>query len=60
MCSHVDFLKKKFKHTIVNQECPFLPPQSSYNGIDQSRKDGIIRALVPLMPENRRSFWEQL
>ena len=58
--SYADFLKKTFKHTIVNQESPFLPPQSSYNGIDQSRKDGIIRALVPLMPENRRSFWEQL
>ena len=29
-------------------------------GIESSRKNDIITKLIPLMPENRRSFWQNL
>ena len=55
-----DFLKNAFKQLVMSEESPVIPPVSIYRGIDQSRKDGIVRILVPLMPGNRRRFWQEL
>ena len=36
------------------------PRRSSTRGFPESKKKGIIDTLCPLMPENRREFWETL
>ena len=51
-----DFLKKKFKPGSA-----IIPPlRTSDRGIPQSKKDDIANKLLPLMPENRRGFWQTL
>jgi len=45
--------------TLRNINC--LPNhQDSQRGINSSKKKDIIKTLVPLMPENRRHFWQDL
>lgn len=34
--------------------------RSQFRGVTKSRKSDIIKKLCPLMPENRRQFWEEL
>ncbi|KAL5244645.1 hypothetical protein ACI65C_012055 [Semiaphis heraclei] len=52
----LDFLKKS---TLRNINC--LPNhEDSQRGINSSKKKEIIKTLVPLMPENRRHFWQDL
>lgn len=36
------------------------PLRNSARGIPQSKKDGLLTKLCPLMPENRRQFWSSL
>lgn len=52
----LDFLQTKI---IKNKEFPNAP-QKVERGIAKERKQEIIGKLVPLMPENRRSFWLNL
>lgn len=58
--SKADFLKKAFKELVLQEDSPVISNVSSYKGIVPVRKDGIIRNLVPLMPQNRRRFWLEL
>ncbi|KAF0712147.1 Uncharacterized protein FWK35_00029107 [Aphis craccivora] len=52
----LDFLTKS---TLRNINC--LPNhEDSQRGINSSKKKDIIKTLVPLIPENRRHFWENL
>ena len=54
--TELDFLKKKFK-----PRSAILPSlRTSDRGIPQSKKDDIANKLLPLMPENRRGFWQTL
>lgn len=56
-----DFLKLKFKRSITQPETsveiPIVKPQPV---IDASRINGIKNSLLPLMPANKRIFWEKL
>ena len=50
------FLKKKLEKQITKKE-PFA--KKAMKGISQARKDGLLE-LTPLMPQNRRLFYEDL
>lgn len=50
----LDFLVKKFDVELLPET------NNSPRGIKQSKKDGIVSKLVPLMPSNRRQFWINL
>ena len=53
-----NFMKKKFITEVESDEVN--PSISSYRGIDQERKQGIIQKLLPMIPSNRHSFWLKL
>lgn len=50
----LDFLMKKFNP----RSLPSM--NNSARGIKESKKEGIITKLLPLMPMNRREFWQLL
>ena len=53
----VDFLKKSMKKKLPG------PPgmlRERNRGIPMSKKEDIIIKLTPLMPQNRRHFWETI
>lgn len=50
----LDFLQKK-----INIE-NYMPDLVDIRGIKKEKKEKIIQVLVPLMPANRRLFWEGL
>ena len=49
-----DFLKKKSDISVWPED------RSTPRGIPQSKKDGIVKNLCPLMTRSRALFWEQL
>lgn len=53
----LDFLQSKI---IKLQEFPDVPAVLVPRGISAERKKAIIAKLLPLMPENRKSFWYNL
>lgn len=52
--SPLDFLKKKFTFQLPE------PLRDGCRGIEPVKKEQIIQKLCPMMPENRRSFWNTL
>ena len=53
------FLKKKITLIEKRSSVPFnIKPATSY--VSQSRKEGILKKLCPLMPASRRVFWQEL
>ena len=53
-----DFLKTKFKKLV--EDHAVSPQVSTFPGINEQRKKGIIDNLLHLMPENCQSFWINL
>ena len=56
-----EFLQKKMSAKCLKglfELNPLYPTGAP--GIESSRKNDIITKLIPLMPENRRSFWQNL
>ena len=53
-----DFLKKKFKQDIKGGKVK--PSVSVYPGVDEKRKEGIIKNLIPKMPVEYQEFWHNL
>ena len=51
-----DFLKNNVKKELGRS----YPKISKYQGVSESRTEGIINTLCPLMPEIKRCFWENL
>ena len=51
---------KKVKESLGSPDWVEEPSHSTYTGVSESRKKGILDELCPLMPENRRQFWETL
>ncbi|KAL5256494.1 hypothetical protein ACHWQZ_G011662 [Mnemiopsis leidyi] len=51
-----DFLKNNVKKELRRS----YPKISKYQGVSESRKEGIINTLCPLMPEIKICFWENL
>lgn len=52
----LDFLRMKN----IKIGIPSPKSKNQFKGINEERKSEIINKLVPLMPENRRSFWYNL
>lgn len=52
--SELDFLQKKFSLT------PFVPNVLPIRGISAAKKQKILKELVPIMPPNRKIFWETI
>jgi len=52
----LDFLQKSALKNMVN----YPDYEKSQRGIQISKKQEIIKALVPYMPNNRRQFWQNL
>lgn len=55
----VNFLKKKVQDTIKNL-AEIIPRRSAARGIQTSKLRDIKKNLLPLMPNNRRLFWNEL
>lgn len=53
----LNFLQQK---CLKMKNIPKPPQKSSPRGITEHRKQEIIQKLCPLMPSNRRLFWENL
>lgn len=53
----LDFLQMKIKKSRI---FPVIRNKTTMSGISSSRKAEIISKLVPLMPETRRYFWQNL
>lgn len=51
---NIDFLQKRID--IGN----YMPDLVDTRGTKKDKKDKIIQVLVPLIPANRKSFWENL
>lgn len=49
----LDFLK----HSVLNNGVIKPLPKISKNGINPSKKESIIKNLLPMMPKNRKQFW---
>ena len=64
--SKTDFLKKKTKETMSavfsgeESHSGLIPKVCRIKGIDKDKKQGILMNLCPLMPANRRKFWENI
>ncbi|CAG5019251.1 unnamed protein product [Parnassius apollo] len=52
----LDFLR--VKNIKIGIPSPVI--KNYFRGIKQERKDEILQKLSPLMPENRRAFWNNL
>ena len=57
-----EFLQKKIAENLTKDDDKEFPPLYPYGspGINISRKKDIIDKLLPLMPSNRRKFWEEI
>ena len=51
-----DFLKVKTENNVSEKP----PQQKSNRGINSKKKNGLIKKILPLLPENRRKFYEEL
>ena len=53
------FLQKKFVDTMKKQRDPF-PHHTNPQGFALDKKKDIIKKICPLMPESRRTFWNNI
>ena len=56
-----EFMQKKLAVNVIksNASFPLLYPLGP-PGVASARRDGIVQKICPLMPINRRQFWNKL
>ena len=55
--AELDFMKKKSASAVP---IPLQPFRKKDRGISKAKKEDIIKKLVPLMPANRKKFWNEI